>query len=114
MNQDTTLDPQQLLNRIQQLEAVINMIVRADRFVFRRPIKGDTNGLQILSNAKEKLGFYGAAPLARPTNGIGRSDVGVDAGGTAHVGTTYTGNTGSSAYSVGDLVNALKTYGLLT
>lgn len=60
-----------------------------------------------------KLGFMGATPVVRP------SSTGEATGFTAGAGTavdhlaTFTGNTGSSAYTLNDVVKHLKTLGLL-
>jgi len=59
------------------------------------------------------VGFYNTAPVAQQTH------TGVTAGFTAGIGTavnddsTFTGNVGSGAYTIGDIVKALKNYGLL-
>lgn len=58
-------------------------------------------------------GFYGVTPVVQP------STTGTTTGFTAGVGTavlsdsTFTGNTGSAAYTIGDIVKALKNLGLL-
>jgi len=58
-------------------------------------------------------GFYGVTPVAQP------STTGTTTGFTAGAGTavlsdsTFTGNTGSAAYTIGDIVKALKDLGLL-
>lgn len=59
------------------------------------------------------LGFFAATAVAQP------STTGTTAGFTAGTGTsvnddsTFTGNTGASAYTIGDIVKALKDLGLL-
>jgi hypothetical protein len=59
------------------------------------------------------VGFYTTTPVAQ------QATTGTTVGFTAGAGTaanddsTYTGGTGASAYTVGDLVLALKNYGLL-
>lgn len=59
------------------------------------------------------LGFFGASPVPQ------QSTTGTTTGFTAGSGTgvnddsTFTGNTGSSGYTIGDIVLALKNYGLL-
>lgn len=73
----------------------------------------DNNGIQIGEDTSRKVGFFGATPVVQP------STTGTTTGFTAGTGTavnddsTFTGNTGSTAYTVGDIVNALKTLGLL-
>lgn len=59
------------------------------------------------------LGFLGATPIAQ------YSTTGTTTGFTAGAGTavlddsTFTGNTGATAYTIGDVVRALKLYGLI-
>lgn len=58
-------------------------------------------------------GFFGATPVAQPDT------TGTTTGFTAGSGTavlddsTFTGDTGSTAYTIGDVVKALKDLGLL-
>lgn len=65
---------------------------------------GETNG---------KVAFFQKAPVSK------QATTGTTAGFTAGVGatvlvdSTFTGNTGSTAYTVGDVVLALKNYGML-
>lgn len=72
-----------------------------------------TNGSKIASATSQKIGFWGKTPIVQP------SSTGVTAGFTAGAGTnvtdqsTFTGNTGSKAYTLGDIVFHLKTMGLL-
>lgn len=60
------------------------------------------------------VGFYNTTPIAK------YATTGTFAGFTAGAGTnvthlsTFTGNTGATAYTIGDVVRALKLYGLLT
>lgn len=70
-------------------------------------------GAALALPAAGKLGFFGATPSGQvSTTG---STTGFSAGSGANVlaGSTFTGNTGTKAYTVNDLVLALKTYGLL-
>ena len=63
--------------------------------------------------SSDKVGFFDATPVAQ------QATTGTTTGFTAGSGTaakddsTYTGNTGSAAYTVGDIVLALKNLGLL-
>lgn len=67
-----------------------------------------------VNNGGAPLGFYGATPIGQPTG------TGTSAGFTANTGTpvlsgsTSTGGVGSTAYSLGDIVAALKNLGLIT
>jgi len=70
-----------------------------------------TNGFS--SPTDSTLGFFGATPVAQPDT------TGTTTGFTAGSGTavlddsTFTGDTGSTAYTIGDVVKALKDLGLL-
>jgi hypothetical protein len=70
-------------------------------------------GTKIGTATTQKLGFYNAAPVVQ------YSTVGTTTGFTAGLGlavladSTFTGDTGATAYTVGDVVRALKTLGLL-
>lgn len=72
-----------------------------------------TTGTKIGTATNQKLGFFNATPVTQPTAG------GVTAGFTANSGTamnsasTSTGGTGSSAYTFGDIVKALKNIGAI-
>jgi hypothetical protein len=74
---------------------------------------GTTNGVQFGSSSSELIGFLGATPVAQ------QSSSGITAGFTQGSGTgvnndsTFTGNNGTEAYTIGDLVDILKTYGFL-
>lgn len=75
---------------------------------------GKRLGIQIQSNGSvAQIGHFGVTPTSQPTAG------GVTSGFTANIGTpvlsgsTATGNTGSSAYTFGDIVAALKALGLI-
>jgi len=67
----------------------------------------------IFEHAGASLGIFGAAPVVQPTA------LGITAGFTVGAGTgvnddsTFTGNTGASAYTIGDVVRALKDIGAL-
>lgn len=82
----------------------------ADDFSF---VVGTGTGLKIGTGPTQKVGFYGASPVPRP------SSTGTATGFTAGAGTTvtdestFTGGTGSTAYRLSDIVKALKDLGLL-
>jgi hypothetical protein len=74
---------------------------------------GNDDGTVLGQSATKKVGFYGATASVQP------SSAGEETGFTAGSGTgvnddsTFTGNTGSTAYTIGDIVKHLKTLGLI-
>jgi hypothetical protein len=76
-------------------------------------ILNTTTGTKIGTATGQKLGFYNATPV------IQQATTGTTTGFTAGSGTaakddsTFTGNVGSAAYTIGDIVRALKNLGLM-
>ena len=74
---------------------------------------GTSTGSKIGDAATQKIGFWNATPVAQP------AATGETTGFTAGSGTavnddsTFTGNVGSTAYRINDIVKNLKTAGLL-
>jgi hypothetical protein len=72
-----------------------------------------TTGTEIGTATSQKLGLWGATPVVQP------STTGTTTGFTAGSGTgvnddsTFTGNTGTKAYTIGDIVYNLKQCGIL-
>lgn len=63
-----------------------------------------------IASATGLIGFYAATPVVRP------SSTGQSAGYTANSGTdtaTFTGGSGTKAYTIGDIVRHLKALGLI-
>ena len=79
-----------------------------DATASREFIRGESNGTSPM------IGFFGASAITQPTASL------VTAGYTAGSSTAvtidgkFTGNTGSTAYTIADIVAALKNLGLLT
>lgn len=73
-----------------------------------------TTGTKIGTATSQKLGFYNAAPVVQQA-GVGVTTAGFTAGSGAAVlvDSTFTGNIGSTAYHISDVVAALKNLGLL-
>ncbi len=59
------------------------------------------------------VGFYGTTPVAQHTAATNVHTVAAGSTTTAYVNTTFDGSIGSTAYTIGDLVAALKTLGLI-
>lgn len=60
-----------------------------------------------------KLGFFGTTPIAQVTPTNGTTTVAAGATTSVFVNTTFAGSTGTTAYTVYDIVDALKKLGLL-
>jgi parallel beta-helix repeat protein len=74
-------------------------------------------GVQIQSNGSAALvGFFGATPVIKPTAAVDTTTTAAGSGTNVFTNTTFPGATGSgsTAYTVSDIVTALKALGLLT
>ena len=60
-----------------------------------------------------KLGAFGASAVAQPTSALNVHTVAAGATTAVFTNTTFDGSIGTTAYTVGDLVAALKTLGLI-
>ena len=74
--------------------------------------------MTLVSNGSDggsnQLGFFNIGPASQQ-GAVGNEDftqVGGDASNQVYVGSTFTGGSGT-AYTIGDIVRALKSYGLL-
>lgn len=76
-------------------------------------VLGTTTGTQFGTSASQRLGFYGTTAIIQPAT------TGETVGFTAGAGTpvlddsTFTGNVGVAAYTLSDVVKALKELGLM-
>lgn len=64
-------------------------------------------------SATDLLAFYGATPIAQPGAATNVHTVAAGSTTTAFVNTTFDGSVGSTGYTIGDLVAALKNLGLI-
>ena len=89
-------DLAQLQAELAALTERVNKFVRPDSFAFHK-----------------RVGFYDKSPISRFSSGIGRQDISSNTGIAMNVGAQFNGNSGATYYSIGDVVRALKDYGLL-
>ncbi len=74
---------------------------------------GTSTGSKIGESTTEKIGFWGAAPVAQPSSSI-VSGVASPGGGAAILDDTqFDGGSGSQAYTIGGIVAVLKAVGIL-
>ena len=76
-------------------------------------IVGTTTGTKIGTSTSQKIGFFNATPVVQQatTGTITGHTAGSGAGVTED--STFTGDTGTTAYTIGDIVKALKNLGLI-
>jgi hypothetical protein len=72
----------------------------------------NTNGTKFGTGTAQKIGFFNATPVAQQAAGIGINFT-ANAGTAMNSASTSTGGTGSSAFTFGDIVRALKNLGLI-
>ena len=76
-------------------------------------IIGTSTGTKIGTATSQKIGFFNATPVVQQS-GTGETTGFTGGGGTtARDDSTFTGNVGSTAYTISDIVKALKNLGLL-
>lgn len=71
-------------------------------------------GTILIGGASDVVGLFGATPVAVQATTATTGAFAASTGTAALSGSTWVGNTGSKTYSVGDIVSALKKYGLLS
>lgn len=71
---------------------------------------GSAEGIQAPAT---KAGFFGATPAAQPTAATNVHTVAAGATTGVFTNTTFDGSIGVTAYTIGDVVAALKTLGLI-
>lgn len=70
-------------------------------------------GYQIGDAATDKIGLFGATPAVQPSSEGETTGFTAGAGTAAKDDSTFTGDVGTKAYTVGDIVAHLKTLGLI-
>ena len=76
-------------------------------------IIGTSTGTKIGTAATQKIGFFNATPVVQPATTGTTTGTSGGSGTALHANATITGGVGSAAYTVGDIVKALKDIGIL-
>ena len=71
------------------------------------------SGVNPVTGLADKISFFGAAPALQPTAGGLVTTVAAGSVTSVFVNTTFSGAIGTTAYTVTDIVAALKTLGLI-
>lgn len=71
------------------------------------------DGKQLGMATTDPVGFFGATPVAQPSSAGNTHTVTAGSTTAVYTNTTFDGGTGTTAYTVGDIVLALKTLGLI-
>ena len=113
---------EQLEYQVQEMRVLLSALIFSDRYLLakdlqfqdgRNIILATGTGTRIGTATGQRLGFFNTTPIAQP------SSTGETSGFTAGVGTavrddsTFTGNTGATAYRISDIVRHLKLLGLI-
>lgn len=115
-------DKQKLEERVKALEILIGAILFSDRFMIARTMQfqdgrniqvAKGTGTKIGTEATQKLSFWGVSPVVQHSSAGELSGFSQNAGSDARSGSTWTGNVGITAYTVNDIVKALKNAGIM-
>ncbi len=77
------------------------------------PLQGGASPYEIGSSPTSLVGAFGATPVSQPTASTNVHTVAAGATTAVYVNTTFDGSIGSTAYTLGDVVAALKTLGFI-
>lgn len=93
-----------LKQRVEKLEQIINSFIYPDRFQFDKTVQHRGN----------QLGFYSNFPIKKPSSSGTTLNMTTVGGVAVTEANGFSGNTGTTFYTIGDLVKHLKALGLLT
>jgi hypothetical protein len=74
---------------------------------------GINAGTRIGTSTSQKIGFWNATPIVQPSSTGETSGFTAGSGSAVNNGSTFTGNVGTRAYTIGDIVKHLKSAGIL-
>ena len=114
---------QKLQERIIILENVLFALARSNKYMFSKNIMmqdgrnielNTGTGTKIGTATGQRLSLWNVTPVIQPSSTGEATGFTAGAGGTAVKDvSTFTGNSGSTAYTLGDIVKHLKAVGIL-
>ena len=109
--------------QVQKLQSQIDFLTKPDRYLFRRDIELADNrnirvskgtGTKIGTATDKKLALHGATPVVQHVPvGVTAGFTNVGSGTEVTEADSFTGNTVSATYTIGDIVAALKLKGII-
>jgi hypothetical protein len=109
----TPEEKKQLEDRVTYLEQRLAQFIYPDRYQFERPIELGVTSWIGRSPTTSFLGFFGATPIIQPTSTGEGTGMFQNSGTAVNNNSTFTGNLGSTAYTILDVVKHLKQLGFL-
>ena len=106
----------------QIIQDELREFLASDRYIFHKTVQmlngrniqvGKDDGTKVGTEALQKLGFWGVEPVVQPSSTGEASGVNEGAGVALTHTATFTGNFGTKAYTLSDVVKPLKTIGEL-
>lgn len=97
-------------------------LIKSDRYIFEKLIQladgrnimvGTNTGTKIGIESTQKLGFFNTTPISQPSQTQQRLGFLANTGDAVLNFSSFTGGTGSSTYTIGDIIYHLKLLGLL-
>jgi hypothetical protein len=100
----------------------LESLIKSDHYTFSKRVEfsdgkdivfGLNTGTKFGTSALQKIGFWDATPVIRQSSTGEATGVNVGSGLALKHDATFTGNSGSTAFTLSDIVKHLKAYGLI-
>lgn len=105
---------QALIQTVNELKSRLDRFEHASRYTFTKDVEFPKDiGVRFGVTTSDKVAFYNATPVGQHSSTgeiTGHSSVG---GTNVQYQDTFNGNNGSKAYTINDIVKALKNFGIL-
>ena len=108
--------------RLEKVEAMLGMLIATERYTFqkhlqildgRNVILGKGTGTKFGTETTQKIGFFNKTPIVQPSDTAETTGFTQSNGTEVRHNSTFSGNVGSTLYTISDIVKALKNSGLM-